>query len=75
LTNTKNIKLNSNSSEDVFNFVKKGIDFDTLIVVKHIDMNRLGKCITRTILDDYDHTCSYGSFEEYNRKATDVVTR
>ena len=68
-------KTDFNLSEDVFNFVKKGIDFDTLTVVKYIIMNRFGKSIMRSILDDYDHLCSYSSFEEYYRKTTDAITR
>ena len=68
-------KTDFNLSEDVFNFVKKGIDFDTLNVVKHIIMKRFGKSIMRSILDDYDHICSFSRFEEYYRQATAALTR
>ena len=68
-------KTDFNLSEDVFNFVKKGIDFDTLSVVKHIIMKRFGKSIMRSILDDYDHICSFSRFEEYYRQVTAALTR
>ena len=68
-------KTNFNLSEDIFNFVKKGIDFDTLTVVKHIIMKRFGKSTMRSILDDYDHICSFSCFEEYYRKAAAALNR
>jgi hypothetical protein len=58
-------KTDFSLSEDVFNFVKKEIDFDTLTVVKYIILKRFGKTVTRLILDDYDYLCSFPNFDEY----------
>ena len=52
-------------SEDVFNYVKMSIDVDTLIAVKQILDNRIGKRKRREVLADYDDICSFGNFDDY----------
>jgi tRNA nucleotidyltransferase/poly(A) polymerase len=60
-------------SQDVFDFVKKAIDLDTLMAVKQILNTRFGKNRMQAILDDYDGICSFGSFDDYRRHAAETM--
>lgn len=60
-------------SQDVFDFVKKAIDLDTLMAVKQILNTRFGKNRMQAILDDYDGICSFGGFDDYRRHALESM--